>query len=175
MALIVEDGTGKSDAESYISVADATAYLALHSNPTTWTDATEADQERYLRMATQYMDSVYGSRWKGTKNTQEQALDWPRYYVVDRNGYAIDNDIVPVKVTYACAELAAKEAAGTDDLLPDYDDITGIKKQRIKVGPIEDEVEYHGSGSHVPSSAKYRLVDALLQEYLEATNEIFRS
>ena len=40
MALEVEDGTGKSTAESYISVADATTYHTARGN-STWNDIVE--------------------------------------------------------------------------------------------------------------------------------------
>ncbi len=38
MALIVEDGTGLANAESYLSVADADAYFLAHGNPSDWVD-----------------------------------------------------------------------------------------------------------------------------------------
>lgn len=36
MALIFEDGTGRADADSYCSVADADAYLAARGRNATW-------------------------------------------------------------------------------------------------------------------------------------------
>ena len=49
MSLIVEDGTGKSTSESYISVADASTYFAARA-VTSWAAlATDALREAALR------------------------------------------------------------------------------------------------------------------------------
>ena len=64
MSLIVEDGTGKSNAESYISVADADTYHSNRDN-TDWAALTTAEKERLLRIATDYMVAVYRLRWDG--------------------------------------------------------------------------------------------------------------
>ena len=53
MALIVEDGSGKLDSESYISVADCTTYCTAHGL-TAWT-GTDAAKETALRNATSSM------------------------------------------------------------------------------------------------------------------------
>ena len=56
MALVVEDGTGKTDADSYLSLVDADAYNLAHSASTDWNGAVEAVKEKALRLATQYLD-----------------------------------------------------------------------------------------------------------------------
>lgn len=132
MALEVEDGTGKANAESYISVADAdTRHTALGN--TDWT-GTDAAKEAALRRATQYMEGTYRQSWKGTRLTREQALSWPRYgAIVD--GFDVLSTIVPTEVANACADFALK--ALTDDLAPDL--TRGIVRE--KVGPIETEYD----------------------------------
>ena len=81
MSLICEDGSGKSDSESYISVADASSYHTARGN-TAWAAlATDALREAALRRATDYMRQAYRSRWQGYKVNEDQALDWPRYDV----------------------------------------------------------------------------------------------
>ena len=54
MALIVEDGTSKSDAESYLSVAAADTYHDLHHNRE-WFDYHDDDKERFLRLGTLFI------------------------------------------------------------------------------------------------------------------------
>ena len=67
MAIVVEDGTGKSTAESYISVADASTYHTARGN-TAWAAlTTDALREAALRKATDFMRQVYRSRWQGYK------------------------------------------------------------------------------------------------------------
>ena len=51
MSLVVEDGTGKADAESYISVADADTYHSNRGN-TDWAALTTTEKEQLLRGAT---------------------------------------------------------------------------------------------------------------------------
>ena len=81
MSLIVEDGTGRADAESYASVSVADAYHTARGN-TAWAAlATTALKEAALRKATDYLGQTYGLRWKGYRMTTTQALDWPRELV----------------------------------------------------------------------------------------------
>jgi hypothetical protein len=164
MSLIVEDGTGIEDADSYMSVAEADTYHTAHSQSTDWSDATEAVKEKSLRLATQYLDTVYHTRWKATRTHEAQALDWPRALVDDRDGYAIDSDEIPQKLKDAEAELALLAITETNGLSPNVDTPGDIKKTSVKVGPITESIEYAGSASQYK---KFSLVDRLLVDYLE--------
>jgi hypothetical protein len=56
MALIVEDGTGRADAESYVSVADADTYHANRGELRRGRrSAPPPSKEQLLRQATEYM------------------------------------------------------------------------------------------------------------------------
>ena len=57
MTLIVEDGTGKSDAESFASVASADAQMTA-LGITIWTSLVTEEKEQALRRATQYMEQA---------------------------------------------------------------------------------------------------------------------
>ena len=156
MALIVEDGSGKSDSESYISVADASNYHTVRGN-TAWAAlTTDALREAALRKATDFMRQVYRSRWQGNKVNEDQALDWPRYDV-EVEGYAVDSDIVPTEVKNACAELALKASAA--ELNPDL--TQGVLSEQV--GSIQ--VTYDKAS---PQFTRYRAIDALLSPYLKA-------
>ena len=106
MALIVETGAGLANAESYASVAAADSYFAkLGSRADLW-DAVD-DKDAALRGATQYMEQTYRLMWSGTRNTDAQALSWPRADARSSdkwNYYA--NNVVPTEVVVACCELA---------------------------------------------------------------------
>ena len=156
MSLICEDGSGKSDSESYISVADASTYHTARGNAAWAALATDALREAALRRATDYMRQAYRSRWQGYKVNEDQALDWPRYDV-EVEGYAVDSDIVPTEVKNACAELALRASAA--ELNPDL--TQGVARE--KVGQIE--VEYDKAS---PQFTRYRAIDALLSPYLKA-------
>lgn len=161
MALITEDGTGKADAESLISVADADTHHTGRGN-TAWTALTTANKEAALRKATDYIQGVYGLRWGGYRVSQTQALDWPRYQVVRRDVLASHlvqywpSNEVPAGVKRACAELALRASAG--DLNPDNSQ--AIKRKRVE-GAVEIEYQDHSSAS--PS---YPAIDAVLAPYL---------
>lgn len=171
MTLIVEDGTGLVNADSYISVADATTYHANFAN-TLWPTLPEATQEAYLRQATQYMVGVYRLRWLGKRVSVTQSLDWPRigvnlkdtasYYIDMRTSYIVPSNIVPVQVATACAILALKVATQPgNDLSPDLDQRTISEK----VGVIQ--VDYDKMS---PQYRRFRNVDLMLNIYLDGSN-----
>lgn len=101
MALIIEDGTGKSDAESYASAED----LALYAVKFGVTIPVEAPaQEALLRRAALAMD---GMTWKGRKSNSEQALSWPRRSI--ELDYEIKPDnYLPARIQYGQMALAAE-------------------------------------------------------------------
>lgn len=146
MALIVEDGTGLTTAESYASVADATTYHASFGN-TDWAASTTGEQEIALRKATAYLDQVYSDSWIGNRKTAEQALDWPRVYAYDTDGYLIDDDVVPIQVKKATYEAALRVIQGlllTPDITSSESDITF---EKVQVGPISIAQSFQGGKS----------------------------
>lgn len=158
MSLIVEDGTGKADAESYISVADATAYHAARGNAAWAALASDTVREQLLRKATEYMQATYRQRWQGLRVLTTQALDWPRRGV-EVDGYTVASGIVPVEVQRACAELALK--ASSADLMADLEQ--GIISETI--GPITTQYD-----RATPQTKRYVAVDRMLSPYLAGSD-----
>lgn len=157
MALTVETGAGLTNADSYISVADADAYHAARGN-TDWDalDSTD-DKEPALRRATDFLTAEYRNRWQGARMTATQALDWPRSGVyVD--GYLLDDDALPTDIANACAELALRSSA--NDLSPDVERL----QESVKVGPIE--VKYAAGSS---AATLFRAVQNRLAPYLKGS------
>ena len=168
MALIVEDGTGKSDAESYISVADADDYFSKRGNAA-WAGLTTEQKEQSLRKATDYMVQAYRLRWKGVRTVATQALDWPRAFVerldyryAGINGYTtIDGQYyypsneVPEEVKRACAEMAVR--ASSETLLADV----GAQVKSESIGPIS--VTYADGARQ---NKAYKAVDGILATFL---------
>lgn len=111
ITLVVEDGTGKSNANSYASIANGDAYHDAHLYATDWTGATDATKDKALAMATRQLDEKF--RWDGTKESETNALQWPRHGTTDRGGWAIDSDEIPQDLINATAELA-RLLIGTD-------------------------------------------------------------
>src|SRR5574343_30893 len=108
MSLIVEDGTGKTDAESYASVAAADASIFLSGN-TAWAAASTATKELHLKLVAQYLQNHIS--WAGQKKTSVQALYWPATGVY-LDGFLLSSTAVPQRVINANIMLAAKSLAG---------------------------------------------------------------
>lgn len=156
MAIVVEDGTGKADAVSYLSVADADAYHTARGN-TAWTGAAK---EAALVKATDYLDRMF--RYKGVKNSTEQALEWPRYNVFDRYGRLIPSDALPRELENATAELAL--SALSEDVMPDFAQGGGISSKSVTVGPISESTTYAPS---TEQGKVYNKAKLSLKDYIE--------
>lgn len=101
--LVVEDGTGLSNANSYVSVADADTYHDSRLHSEAWA-GTDADKGRALIWATRLLDEQI--EWLGYKTKTTQALGWPRWGLYDREGLLISGTSVPAWLKNATAELA---------------------------------------------------------------------
>jgi hypothetical protein len=165
MALIVEDGTGKVDAESYVTVAGADTYHSSLGAPAAWTASTETQKEQALRKATSFIDEHFGSSFKGRRTNESQRLRWPRIGASDSDGYLISSSAIPRRLSDATAELAAK-AREDGDLFADADTSGELVAEEIKVGPISISEEYSGSKG---SQKLYKRAEALLGDLIEAT------
>ena len=158
MTLIVEDGSGLVDAESYASVAEFKAYCDKRAMD--YSAIIDSTIETLLIRATDYMVNVYRNRWQGRRTNQFQALDFPRYDVVV-DGYSVASNIVPPLVKNACIELAFK--ANTIELLPDIERAT----IREKVDVIE--VEYD---KFAPVQTRYAQIDNMLSVLLSSADSL---
>lgn len=161
MSLIVEDGTGLPDAEAYISVADASTYLAARGY-TAWAALAEAAQEAALRKGADYMGQAYGTRWQGERVSSTQALDWPRTGVV-AYGFDVASDSVPAAVANANAELALRASTGTLSADKGQD----VKRKKVDVIEVE-YMDYSTSGT------TYTAVDGMLAPFLNGSGGAFR-
>jgi hypothetical protein len=87
VALVLEDGTGLTNSNTYCSVSEFQAY---------WTDRgfdyttyTHGQMERALIRATDHIELHYRSAFKGYRLVEDQALSFPRgclyvdYYLVE--------------------------------------------------------------------------------------------
>ena len=105
LVLVIEDGTGRSDANSYASVADADAYHEAHLYATAWTGASTPNKEKALAMATRLVDGEFV--FHGARRTTAQALQWPREGCPDMDGGdVLASNAVPKGVVVATCELA---------------------------------------------------------------------
>lgn len=100
--LILEDGTGKADAESF-GDEDALAGYALvfgYSIPTA-----AADRQVWLRRSFQRMN---GYRWLGEKTVADQSGAFPRKCVRLRSGEVLAVNAIPREIYYGSLKLAVE-------------------------------------------------------------------
>lgn len=168
---VVEDGSGKTDANSYVSVADADQYNENHDADSDWSGATTAEKEAALRKGTQYIDLSYGQQWRGLKADQDQALDWPRSNVVDDANRAVGSDEIPQKLKDAVVEAAVLYNGGTDPL-PNQSNPGVVKRKMQKADVVEQEIEYVGGN---PPQAYYPTIDWLVSGIVEPGNKVYRA
>lgn len=134
---------GGANATSYPTVEEADDYFSGRLHSEDWTEATL--KEVALMTATRLLDRY--AIWEGTKSTQEQALDWPRYGVEDKDGYIIDDDIVPDAIKQATCELAY--ALLSEDRTVD-NPLRGFKS--LKVDTLAIEVDRMDSPEALPDA-----------------------
>lgn len=168
MSLVVEDGTGRSDAESFESVAGADAYHLKFGN-TAWASLSNDEKEVALRKATQAICLRFGNQWQGRMILQTQALDWPRYEVYDRSNLLVSSSEIPQRLKEATSILAL--AASTEDVLPDLTNPGMIASESVTAGPVTTAKSYVGGKSQVK---RYTRVDALVREFLVANGGVER-
>lgn len=156
MAIEIEDGTGKANAESYVSVSDLGSYL---SNRGLTLAASDTVKEQLLRKAMDYAEG-YGHRFSGLKLTRDQALQWPRGYAT-QDGYELPTDEIPTALKNAVCQLAYDINA--TDPFPVGE---GREVIREKLGPIETEYRPQGATAIFPRFTKFEvLIRGLLKAH----------
>ncbi len=150
---------GASNANSYATLAEATAYAEAHVSGATWLALEAVDdagdnngsgvdqQERALQMATRLLDQWY--EWCGYTASSTQALLWPRAGVVGPSGYLIANDTIPVLVRDAACELA-RTLIGSDRTADLDVEVQGLDS--LKVGSIEMKFKGAASTKAIPNA-----------------------
>lgn len=165
----VETGTGSATANAYCTVAEADQYHEDYEEDegaplTSWYEVADAQKKTAIRIATRYIDAVYGRRWKGIPSFAGQRLDWPQTDVEIKPGFYLEHNEIPRQLKDACAVLALKHIQSSAGLLPSLEAETGtVKSVRSGIGPLQDAIEYLGGSREAPS---YPIVDGILAPLL---------
>lgn len=158
---------GGANANSYLTVAEANAYMESRLFTTGW-PATDAGadldtKERALKWATRTIDA--NVCFVGAASTSTQALKWPRTGMLDKNGFAIPSDVVPQDLKNATAELALR-LIRSDLTLGSEVGVQGITK--IKAGPVELQFKDEITLEAVPDGVTTLMVPSWLCETVTA-------
>jgi len=159
---VVEDGTGKSDATSYISVADMKQYW--DNMEYDYSALSDAEIQALLNKATQIIDGQYFNLWPGTRSSSTQALQWPRSDATYPDEYTIASTEIPKELPDAASEMAYASNQSTT-LQPISSDGGDVKSFRNKVDVIEEQKEFWRTRSH----PKIPAVDDVLRTLLGRT------
>jgi hypothetical protein len=125
MALVVEDGSVISGANSYITLAD---YRAWANSRGIIASDSDTVLERYVLRAMDYFEQLM---FIGNKANENQPLQWPRTEALI-DGYYADATEIPVQVKRALYEAVKVEADG-------YSELNNQDRRTIreKIGDIE--------------------------------------
>ena len=127
-----------SDANSYITLADAEVMVEHEMLHTTGWTGSDLLKEAALIWATRILD--YSFNWKGYKSLYEQSLDWPRFNAYSRYGtllgydYNLKDAVVPKLVKHAVVDLAISLLQS--DVTKDPDS-KGLKSLQVDVIKME--------------------------------------
>ena len=146
MALVVEDGSLVSGANSYVSFADATKYLTDRG-------ITVEVTEGHLLRAADYVNS-FSDRYKGYQKVGDNrdslsTMQWPRQYVYYEGiGYGyLPDDKIPELIIHAQIESAIEIASNRDPL--STVSARQIKKQKVDVIEVEYDTSMGSSGQDI--------------------------
>lgn len=159
VTLIVEDGSGISDSNSYCDLDFALEYCVNHGY-TSWIDMTEDEQKVYLIKGTSFVDNFY--EWKGYKRTSVQSLEFPRNGLIDNNRTEILG--IPNNLKKAVIEAGfINYSSEVDNLFVSRDENGAIKRQKVD----ELEVEYFGESETAEAEAEYKTTYQVLNKLLK--------
>ena len=133
MSVVIDATAGGASANSFVTLAEAQAYMDARLNGDTWTAASTDTQNRALVEATR---DISNKDFGGRRVTVTQSLSWPRWGALDPDqpyGWLFDSTIVPTRVKNATCELAFQFVNyGTTDLAT-YDPNAGVIEKTVDV------------------------------------------
>lgn len=160
MALIVEDGNGLANADSYVDLAYIDAYAAAYGKTRWNTLSGDPEKEIKARLATQFADNVYLNDFNPLKVNQRLAIPATNLYIRGnlKSG-------VPVQLKDAVAELAII-AVDTD--LVEVQASRNPVQRTVKVGDVSKSETFSNDGYR----KIFHPVEMILRPILGSSNKI---
>lgn len=174
MAIVVEDGTAKANANAYCSVAFVIAYLTETGDEVAFSALTTAQQEQAIVKATRYIDQRFASQFVNDRRTRTQSLEFPRYDIYDDSGqlwYRADE--LPREIEWATAEYANRASVAGALLISDPSSSRTPIETTKKIGPITKSERFSessiGSSALIPPGAfsAYPTADLWIEKLLK--------
>jgi hypothetical protein len=154
--LIIEDGTGKADSESYASVA----FFKSFAKSLGETPPGDLECEVLLRKAMEPLRR--GDAYVGYRASRNQALDWPRTGVVVE-GFGFASNELPAELARAQCIYAIEAHKGLD-LMPTRPANTQGAIVEETIGPLTTRYAESGMAISVPRVERAeRILSVLLR------------
>lgn len=160
ITLVVENGTGLPDANSYCDLDYAVEYCTMKGY-TDWLKLPENQQKIFIIRGTEFVDNFY--TWKGIRHRQSQSMAFPRDDIYDDDRYPVDG--IPDKLKKACIEAAFLASSSANTLFSTKDENGKVKKQKVDTL----EVEYFNAEQSGLSAADvdYKTIYDILNKLLK--------
>lgn len=133
VTLVVEDGSGVTGANAYLSLA---AWKA-EAEVSVWDHSAFTDEQiaAAIIRGRRAIDRRNWMRWAGEPTYEDQVTAWPRAEVVTDTGLEYPEDTVPQDIIDATAEAAWRELQSPGSLSPDFERGGAVKS--LKAGSVE--------------------------------------
>lgn len=144
MALVVEDGSVVTGANTYVTLAEFKA----------WADdrgITYGTDDAVTQSIYRAMDYLERLQFIGNKANENQPLQWPRTEALI-DGYYADATEIPTPVKLALYEAIVVEAAGNSEL-----EVQDRKTIREKIGDIEVQYADNSENRKITPALQYAL------------------
>lgn len=173
MAFTVEDGTGLSAANAYMSVAEFQTYHTDRGND--YSSYASGEIQKAIIKASDYIDRRWRGRFVGVRlrEPNTQRMEWPRSNAFYPDGSNVLG--VPIEVKEATAEYAFRALTTTLAPDPTYDDrnVAVVEKEEV-LGPIKERTRYAEGGRTFKFRA-YPEADALLRDLVTVGRDLRRA
>ena len=160
--ITVEDGSGVTNANSYITLEYFTDYCYdLGLQTSIGLDLEDEDEEALQRAMLRAMAYIESRDFKGCKADEDYETEWPRYGVEDRNGYALDSDVIPANLKKAQARASYEEYVDANCLQKNLTRGDLVKMEKIDVLQFEYD-------TYAPNSTIFQVINSYLSGLVES-------
>lgn len=166
MAFVLEDGTGLSNSNGYLSAADFVTYHTDRGNsiidPDTEVQYTDEKIQQAIIVVSDLIDIKF--TFKGVRLLTSQNMEFPRVSAFYDDGRTILG--VPIEVEECIAELAIRQLSSPIAPDPEWDSSGRyVIKKKDQVEDLIEEREYSNAG--VPSDFRaYPFAEKRLKELI---------
>lgn len=150
--IIVEDGSGVADANSYVSVASVRTYA---TNRGVTLPSSDDEVAAWIIKATDYLEAQ-ACKYQGSKTNCDQSLQWPRTGVIICC-VEIANNVIPKQLKDAQSSLVLAQNEGLV-LQPNVTATDFVTEETV--GPITTK---YANPVQAGITARFTAVDSLLE------------